>query len=97
MAAVLRQGEAVEVTVVGAGALNQAVKAAAIARSFLHPSGIDLLFVPDFVDIQIDGQSRTALRLLLVQREIGTTEAGPGPTGSGRPTPGCIGRRWPSG
>ena len=60
MAGVVRQSGAVEVQVVGAGALNQAVKAVAIARGYLAPSGIDVVCVPTFVDVEIDGQSRTA-------------------------------------
>jgi stage V sporulation protein S len=56
------------VQVVGAGALNQSVKAMAIARGFVGPSDIDLICVPNFVDIEIDGQSRTALRLLVEDR-----------------------------
>jgi stage V sporulation protein S len=65
MAGVIRQAGAVEVQVVGAGALNQAVKAVAIARGYVAPSGVDLLCVPTFADIEIDGQSRTAIRLLV--------------------------------
>ena len=68
MAGVLRQFGAVEVQVVGAGALNQAVKAVAIARGYLAPSGIDAVCIPTFVDVDIDGESRTALRLLIENR-----------------------------
>ena len=68
MAGVVRQHGAVEVQVVGAGALNQAIKAVAIARGYLAPSGIDVVCVPTFVDVQIDGQSRTALRLSIEDR-----------------------------
>ena len=68
MASVLRQAGAVEVQVVGAGALNQAVKAMAIARGFVVSSGIDLICVPNFADIEIDGQSRTAIRLSVEDR-----------------------------
>jgi stage V sporulation protein S len=68
LAGVLRQEGAVEVQVVGAGALNQAVKAVAIARGFVAPSGIDLVCVPTFADIEIDGENRTAIRLLLEDR-----------------------------
>jgi len=57
-----------EVRVVGAGALNQAIKAAAIARGFLVPVGIDMVIVPTFVDITIDGEDRTALRLVMGDR-----------------------------
>jgi stage V sporulation protein S len=71
MAGVVRQSGAVEVQVVGAGALNQAVKAVAIARGYVAPSGMDLLCVPTFADIEIDGQSRTAIRLLVECRALG--------------------------
>src|SRR6266581_5538282 len=69
MAGVVRQSGAVEVQVVGAGALNQAVKATAIARGYVAPSGVDLICVPTFADIEIDGESRTAIRLLVEDRE----------------------------
>ena len=69
LAGVLRQHGAVEVQVVGAGALNQAVKAVAIARGFVADSGLDLVCVPTFADIEIDGESRTAIRLLVEDRE----------------------------
>ena len=65
MAAVLRESGATEIQVIGAGALNQAVKAIAIARGFVAPSGLDLIFVPAFVDIEIDGEERTAIKLLI--------------------------------
>lgn len=68
MAGVVRQQGLVEVQVVGAGALNQAVKAVAIARGYLTPSGIDLICIPTFVDVEIDGESRTAMRLLIEDR-----------------------------
>ncbi len=68
LAGVLRQSGAVEVQVVGAGALNQADKAIAIARGFVAPSNIDLVCIPTFADIEIDGENRTAIRLLLEDR-----------------------------
>ena len=69
MAGVVRHSGGVEVQVVGAGALNQAIKAIAIARGYLTPSGVDLICVPTFADIEIDGQSRTAMRLLVESRD----------------------------
>jgi stage V sporulation protein S len=69
LAGVVRQSGAVEVQVVGAGALNQAVKAIAIARGYVAPSGIDLVCVPTFADIEIDGENRTAIRILVEDRE----------------------------
>jgi stage V sporulation protein S len=65
VAGVIRDQGQVELQTVGAGALNQAVKAIAIARGFLAPSGIDLVCVPSFSDIDIDGAERTAIRLLV--------------------------------
>ena len=69
MAGVIRQSGSVEVQVVGAGALNQAIKAVAIARGYLAPSGIDLVAVPSFAEIDIDGETRTAIRLLIEHRD----------------------------
>ncbi len=51
-----------------AGALNQAVKAVAIARGFVAPGGIDLICIPAFCDIEIDGDERTAIRLIVEPR-----------------------------
>ena len=53
---------------IGAGALNQAIKAVAIARGFVAPHGIDLICIPAFADIQIDGQERTAIKLIVEPR-----------------------------
>jgi stage V sporulation protein S len=69
MAGVLRQQGIVEVQVVGAGALNQAIKAVAIARGYVAAGGIDLVCVPSFADIEIDGERRTAIRLVIEDRE----------------------------
>jgi stage V sporulation protein S len=68
LAGVVRQQGAVEVQVIGAGALNQAVKAIAIARGYVAPSGIDLVCIPTFADVTIDGEGRTAIRLSIEDR-----------------------------
>ena len=68
MAGVVRAHGAVEVQVVGAGALNQAIKAVAIARGYVEASGIDLVCVPSFADITISGERRTAIRLRIEDR-----------------------------
>src|SRR4051812_18166891 len=75
MAGAVRQAGSVEVQVVGAGALNQAIKAVAIARGYVVASGIDLVCIPTFADIEIDGERRTAIRLSIEDRSRG---AGPG-------------------
>jgi stage V sporulation protein S len=63
LAGALRDAGAVEIQVVGAGALNQAIKALAIARSYLAGSGVDLTCRPTFADVEIEGEGRTAIRL----------------------------------
>jgi len=63
LAGVLRASGTAEIVVVGAGALNQAVKAIAIARSYLAGGGSDLSCRPAFAEIRIDGEDRTAIRL----------------------------------
>jgi stage V sporulation protein S len=68
IAGVLRQQDSVEMQSIGAGATNQAVKAIAIARVYLQDDGIDVWFVPSFIDVVIDGAERTALRLLIQRR-----------------------------
>ena len=78
MAGVLRSAGTVEVQVVGAGALNQAVKALAIARGYVAPTGMDLVCVPTFADIEIDGERRTAIRLLIEDRAHRLAEPGAG-------------------
>jgi stage V sporulation protein S len=65
VAGVIRERGSVEIQTIGAGALNQAIKAIAIARGFLAPSGIDLVCVPAFQDIKIDDAERTAIKLLV--------------------------------
>lgn len=69
IANILREQENVEVQTVGAGALNQSVKAIAIARGYLAPSGIDLVVIPSFQEIQIDQVVKTAIRLKIEKRE----------------------------
>lgn len=65
LAGVIREKGAAELQTIGAGALNQAVKAVAIARGFMAPSGVDLICRPAFADIIVDGQERTAIRLMV--------------------------------
>ena len=58
-------GKKVEVQTVGAGAINQAIKAIAIARGFVAPLGINLICTPAFYDIIIDGKEKTAIKLII--------------------------------
>lgn len=68
LAAVLRERGSAEVQAVGAGAVNQAIKAIAIARGFVAPNGIDLVSIPAFAEISIDGEERTAIRFIVEPR-----------------------------
>lgn len=58
LAAVIRDNNCAEIQAVGAGAVNQAVKAIAITRGFVAPNGIDLVAIPAFSEINIDGEER---------------------------------------
>jgi stage V sporulation protein S len=68
LAAVLREKGSVEMQAVGAGAVNQAVKAIAICRGFVAPNGLDLITIPAFTKIEIEGEERTAIRFLVQAR-----------------------------
>ena len=68
LAGVLREQVVTEIQAIGAGAINQAVKAIAIARGFVAPSGVDLVCIPAFTDIIIDGEERTAIKLIVQPR-----------------------------
>ncbi len=68
IAGVIREHRHAEVQAIGAGAVNQAIKAAAIARGYLALDGIDIVMVPYFAEIQIDDQERTAIRLVIEPR-----------------------------
>ncbi len=68
IASVVRESGSVEVQAVGAGAANQAIKAIAIARGYVAPLGIDLICVPAFATVLIDGEERTAMKLICEKR-----------------------------
>ena len=68
IAGVVREHGRAEVQSIGAGAVNQAIKAIAIARGYLEEDGIDVIVVPTFTDIEIDGQERTAVRMTVEPR-----------------------------
>ena len=65
LAAVLRDKAVAEVQAVGAGAVNQAIKAIVITRGFVAPNGIDLVVIPAFSEISIDGEERTAIKFIV--------------------------------
>lgn len=65
IAGMVKDDKRVTIQCVGAGAVNQAIKAVAIARGFLTPSGIDISCAPSFTDLEIGDTTRTAIRLLI--------------------------------
>ena len=68
IAGLVKESNKAEMQAIGAGALNQAIKAIAIARGFVAPSGMDLVCVPAFTDIDIDGDQKTAIKLIIEPR-----------------------------
>ena len=68
LAAVVRDEKKVELQAVGAGAVNQTIKAIAISRGYVAPNGMDLIMIPAFTEIEINGEERTALRFLVEPR-----------------------------
>ena len=68
IANIFREKGNVEIQAVGAGALNQAIKAVAIARGFVAPTGKNLVCIPAFQDISIDGEERTAIKIIIESR-----------------------------
>lgn len=68
IANILREKESVEIQTIGAGALNQGIKAIAIARGFVAPSGKNLICIPTFADIEVDGEEKTAIKLIIEAR-----------------------------
>ena len=68
IAGTIRERGRCEMQAIGAGAINQAVKAIAIARGYVAPSGLDLVFVPAFLDLMVGGEERTAIKFVIEPR-----------------------------
>ncbi len=65
LAGVIKERGKAELQAIGAGAINQAVKAIAISRGFVAPSGLNLICIPAFTDIEINGEERTAIKFIV--------------------------------
>ena len=78
IAGILREQSIVCVQVIGAGALNQAIKAIAIARAFVVDDGLDPICIPTFHDVDIGGENRTAIRLQIEHRGPVPARSAPG-------------------
>lgn len=68
IAGVIREARTAEVQAIGASAVNQAIKAIAIARGYLQADGIEVVCIPSFTEVDIDGNERTAVRLSVESR-----------------------------
>jgi stage V sporulation protein S len=68
IAGVFREQRHVEVQAIGASAINQAVKALALSRNYLVEDGFNVVFVPEFVDVEIDQKVRTAIKFTVEER-----------------------------
>lgn len=68
IAGVIREHKRAEVQAIGAGAVNQAIKALVLAKGYLEGDGIQIACVPEFVDVEIDGKVRTAIKLVIEPR-----------------------------
>ncbi|MEG3030423.1 MAG: stage V sporulation protein S [Oscillospiraceae bacterium] len=65
IAGIIREKSIVEVQGIGAGAVNQALKSIAVARGYVAPAGMDLICTPAFSTVEIDGETRTAIKLIV--------------------------------
>ena len=65
IAGVIREHKHAEVQAIGAGAVNQAVKALVLATGYLKEDGINVSFIPEFIDVTIEGNVRTAIKLVI--------------------------------
>ncbi len=68
IAAIARGGGSAEIHTIGAGAVNQAVKSIAIARGYVAPNGIELICIPAFSQIEVDGETKTSIIFLVDKR-----------------------------
>jgi stage V sporulation protein S len=68
IAGVMREFGRAEVQAIGAGAVNQAIKAVAIARTYLVQDGIDAICIPSFAEVVIEDQERTSIKLVIEKR-----------------------------
>jgi stage V sporulation protein S len=74
IAGVIREHKRAEVQAIGAGAVNQAVKALILATGYLKGDGIDIVAVPEFVVVEIEEKVRTAIKLVIEPRQVISTD-----------------------
>lgn len=65
IAGMIKENKRIEMTAIGAGALNQAIKAIAIARGFVAPAGMEIVCIPAFVTVEVEGEERTGIKIIV--------------------------------
>lgn len=68
IAAIVRNNQSVEIQTIGAGAVNQAVKSIAISRGYVAPNGIELVSIPAFSQLEVDGDTKTSIKFVVERR-----------------------------
>ena len=69
IAGLIKESNKVEIQAVGAGAVNQSIKAVAIARGFVAPSGVDLICIPAFTEVEIEDEKKTGIKLIVKEEK----------------------------
>ena len=77
IAGVIREHKRAEVQAIGAGAVNQAIKALILATGYLKGDGIDIVAIPEFVEVEIEEKVRTAIKLVIEPRQVILTDSLP--------------------
>lgn len=70
IAGVFRENKRAEIQAIGAGAVNQAVKALVLSRGYLAEDGYDVIFYAEFTDVEIDDKVRTAIKITVEERNV---------------------------
>ena len=70
IAGVFRENKRAEIQAIGAGAVNQAVKALVLSRGYLAEDGYEVIFFADFTDVEIDDKVRTAIKITVEERKV---------------------------
>ncbi len=95
IAGVIREHKHADVQAIGAGAVNQAIKAIAIARGYLEQDGLDIVCVPSFVEVDVSGEERTAIKLAVEVRHQTAPQPGSRMAGMTQPSPDVEGSSLP--
>ncbi len=74
IAGVIREHKRAEVQAIGAGAVNQAIKALILATGYLKGDGIDIVAIPEYVEVEIEEKVRTAIKLVIEPRQVISTD-----------------------